>query len=544
MTTRSGQLTDLPGRDYFLPYQWDWIRDESQKKIYPKSRRCGVTYGTSYRCVTKCLRQSQGTDFVQWVSSRDLGLAREFITTYVRRWCKLANVIATGLEAEDTMVIDPEKDIRAFVVTFPNGARIISLSSNPNAFAGKGGDILLDEADLHDDSGVLIDMALPCIDWGGQIEIVSAYAADGSTETPFAILVDEIKQGGNPAGWKLHETTIEDAVKGGIVEKINEARAKRKPKPLPSVSREQFLVEQRAKCRTEAAWLSQYMCLPCNAAGQKAVSLTDLNDAKEDYGIIRIHIDGDAGPGDKIDPAVTELLDRNIWRELAEYIGSTSGFRVGYDVARVSDLSSFWIDHLEGREATARLVASITMRGCKFASQEEFLHQGYRTVALLGAGDATGMGMQICERLADEWNDPSNPELARFLGVNFSADKGVLGSLLTETFEKGRQIIPSQYREIPADILCIEKALTIGKRLTYTEKQNRLLPESHADIAWSCALAKLAIERLKGEGKVFGGLPGEMGATRYQRYEKQFGARPDHGSDYRHEMKSGRAAGW
>jgi phage FluMu gp28-like protein len=421
----------------------------------------------------------------------------------VRRWCKAANVIARGIE--DLDIINVDKDIQAFQVTFPNGARIVSLSSNPNAFAGKGGDILLDEVDLHQDSGTLIDMALPCIDWGGQLEIVSAYAADGSSETPFAVLVSEIKGGNNPANWSLHETTIEDAVRQGLVEKINEARAKRRPTPLPPMSRDEFLAQQRAKCRTEDAWLSQYMCVPCNAAGRKAISLADLNDAKQDYGIIRLHFEGDAQSGDRIDPCVQAALDRNIWRELADEFGDLR-YAFGYDVARHIDLASIWIDKLEGASDTARQVGCITFHGCKYNSMEEFIAQGYRTVGLHGAGDSTGSGGQTCENLEDRFNNPSYPDRKVFEGVNFSSKKGELGGLMVEAFEKGLQLIPAEHREIAADLMCIEKALTVGKRMTYTERANRLLPDSHADIAWSCALAKYARQMALGDssGPVFG----------------------------------------
>ncbi|MBT3289577.1 MAG: hypothetical protein HN380_19690 [Victivallales bacterium] len=535
MTKARAKPKAMQARKYFLPYQWAWITDESQMKIYPKARRSGVTYGTSYRCVTKCLRQSQGTDFVQWVSSRDQGLAREFVAVYVKRWCKVANVIAKGIE--DLDVIDMDKDVRAFQVTFPNGARIVSLSSNPNAFAGKGGDILLDEADLHQDAGVLIDMALPCIDWGGQIEIVSAYAADGSSETPYAILVDEIKTGGNPAGWSLHETTIVDAVNQGLVEKINEARAKRKPEPLPPQSREAFLAAQRAKCRTEDAWLSQYMCVPCNSAGRKAISLTDLNAAKDDYGIIRAHLVGDAKQGDRIDPCVQRLLDRNIWAELAAEFGTT-GYTFGYDVARsaAGDLASIWVDHIEGTAqtpegVTSRLIALVTFKGCKFNSMEDIINQGYRNLQLWGVGDSTGAGMQTCENLADLHNSPLRPDVLRFEPANFASLKGTLGTLLVEAFEKGTQLIPTEHRDIAADLLCIEKALTVGKRMTFTETANRLLPDSHADIAWSAAMSRRARQNYlaHGTGKPEGILIGRAGDA--QRHRDSFHT-PDHSDDY------------
>ena len=61
---------------YFLPYQAKWITDESSFKVYEKARRVGITYGTSYRAVIKCLTRPPG--FIQWVSSRDMLTAEVF----------------------------------------------------------------------------------------------------------------------------------------------------------------------------------------------------------------------------------------------------------------------------------------------------------------------------------------------------------------------------------------------------------------------------------------------------------------------------------
>ncbi len=208
---------------YFLPYQQRWINDESPLKLYEKSRRIGITYGTSYRAVRKCLREKDGSSFVQWVSSRDSLTAKEFITDYVAMWCREANAVARGLEGDNVEVVDEQHGITAFVVRFNNGARICSLSSNPLAFAGKGGDILLDEMDLHENQETLYAMAYPCITWGGQLEIVSAYSADGSENTQFAQLCREAAAE-NPKVFSFHRTTLDDAISEGFVERSTSAR--------------------------------------------------------------------------------------------------------------------------------------------------------------------------------------------------------------------------------------------------------------------------------------------------------------------------------
>lgn len=250
---------------YFLPYQQRWINDESPLKLYEKSRRVGITYATSYRCVRKCLREKDGSTFVQWVSSRDELTAKEFVTDYVAKWAKEANAVARGLDGKDVEVVDEKRGITAFVVRFRNGARICSLSSNPLAFAGKGGDILIDEMDLHADQETLYAMAYPCITWGGQLEIVSAYSADGSENTQFALLCREAKDE-NPKGFSFHRTTLDNAVAEGFVEKVNEVKAAR---GRAGQTREEFRDQIRKGCINRAAFESQYMCVPNQAGGQQ-----------------------------------------------------------------------------------------------------------------------------------------------------------------------------------------------------------------------------------------------------------------------------------
>lgn len=468
-------------RDYFMPFQVRWIRDEAQLKLYPKSRRIGVTYATSFRAVLKCLRVSGLT---QWVSSKDLDLAREFVQTYVRKWCQLANIVASGLGAEDILDLGEDesgKAVTAFQVRFPNGSRIISLSSNPRKFAGKGGDILIDEMDLHPDQGVLYDMARPCIDWGGQLEIVSAYDPDGSTETVFAKLVEEARNG-NPKGWSLHQTTIEDAVREGIVERINAEGAKRGRAPQ---TRESFIERQRKGCRTMDAWLSQYMCQPVNAAGQSAVRPLDLAAAKRDYAIEYRSIEGNARQGDLVDGTVRELYDSSIWPVLRDLYPRVR-WSFGLDIARTGHLTAFWIDAWE--DGTAFCAAVFTLHNCKFESQETLARRIMRELRAVGRGDSSGLGMQMCESLERDYP-------GQFSGVNFSADKRRLGTLLMATFEAGVQVVPRSPLCVAADIACIRKTGSLEtNRLIFSERPNEHEPASHADMGWACALSKLAHE--------------------------------------------------
>ena len=458
---------------YFLPYQQRWITDESPLKLYEKSRRIGITYATSYRAVRKCLREKKGSSFVQWVSSRDALTAKEFVTDYVAMWCREANAVAKGLQGEDVEVVDEARGITAFVVRFLNGSRICSLSSNPLAFAGKGGDVLLDEMDLHEDQATLYAMAYPCITWGGQLEIVSAYDSDGSENTEFARLCKEAKED-NPKGFSFHRTTLDDAIAEGFVEKVNEAKA---AKGRPVQTREEFREQIRRGCISRDAFESQYMCIPNQARGQQLIEPADLLRATVRLDVLRRHFESDLSDR-------SDLADGHFWRGF--FAGRRHAF--GYDIGRTGDLTSIWVNRISGE--TAGLAALITMRGIRFETQKSVV-RALLDAGGVGCGDKTGLGMAVCEDLEEHY-------AGTFLGVNFASSKIQLGTLLQSAFEAGKQQIPLEMPEVKTDLAAIKKETTGAGRLLFTEGRNELLPASHCDIAWSAALALFAAAELAG----------------------------------------------
>jgi phage FluMu gp28-like protein len=412
--------------------------DDSPFKLYEKSRRIGATFATSYRCVQKCLRRR---DFTQWVSSRDILTAKEFITDYVARWVKLANVAATGLAGDVVTVVDPEKNITAYVATFPiTGSRIVSLSSTPAAFAGKGGDVLLDEVDLHLDPGTLIDMAMPCITWGGQLEAVSAYRVDGSPASVFARLCAEAKAA-NPMRASLHRTTLLDAVDQGLVTAINTATG-RKQTP------EQFITDIRARCRTESAWQSQYMCNPQDEGG----SLLP-------YGLIAA-CEADAAT-------------------LQSHRDASASSYLGIDVGRKHDLTVFWLLRRIGDVLWTDSIR--VLEKTPFSSQLDAAAELIRTLRVTRVCiDATGIGAMMAEQLQQRFGAYTVEQ------VNFTnAVKLDLGMPLLQAFQD-RQI------RIPTDAV-IREDLHKTRKTTTASGNVRLEADSddagHADRFWALALA-------------------------------------------------------
>ena len=351
--------------DFFLPYQVDWINDESTLKLAKKARRVGFTYGSSYRMHRKCMNRR---NFTQWVSSKDQLTARELITDYVRKWCERSNIVAEGMYGDNVQVIDEEKGITANVCTYPTGSRIVSLSSNPAAFAGKGGDVFLDEVDLHLDGGTLMDMSMPCIMWGNQLEAVSAYRVNGTKETPWAKVI-AAAEGDNPQGASLHDVNIDKAIEQGLAEKINAVAGTK-------LTRQQFRAKMRGLCRTLAAWESQFLCIVQDAGGK----------------LIPTH---------KITPC--ELDPITLALMLSKY--SNAPRFAGYDVARKVHASA-WHEYAE--IGTGLYLADRrTWHNTSFDDQEAWLcarmtDANQPRIARM-AIDSTGIGMQMAERMAKKF---------------------------------------------------------------------------------------------------------------------------------------------
>ncbi len=92
------------------------------------------------------------------------------------------------------------------MLEFANGKRIHSMSSNPDAQAGKRGGRVLDEFALNPEPRKLWAIAYPGITWGGAMEIISTHRGSGNY---FNELIREIREQGNPKNISLHRVTLQ-----------------------------------------------------------------------------------------------------------------------------------------------------------------------------------------------------------------------------------------------------------------------------------------------------------------------------------------------
>lgn len=305
--------------EYFLPYQVAHILDESNAILEEKSRRIGITYANSYKHCRRRNMIDHRRDL--WFSSADDSSAYEY-SVYCRQWCEIID--AAVKEILETFYDDNGYKYNNYVVLFPNGSRINSMSSNPKRFRSKGGDVVLDEFAWHENPGEMLDAALPCTTWGYDIDMLSTHNGEGSVFNQIIENINKVLRGEatfeslKMLRWSLRRTTIVDAVEQGLAEKVY------KLDHVDLDARKKFLTDCRARCRNEDAWNQEYMCVP-SAMASTLISYELYQSCQDE------HCLATSGDGPKY---------------------------MGFDIAREGHKTVFWIDELVGDVMTCREIVS------------------------------------------------------------------------------------------------------------------------------------------------------------------------------------------
>lgn len=434
-----GRAKNKPKRDaLMLPYQRAWILDESRLKIAEKSRQIGFSWCSSYGAVRR--RGLSGAQLDTWVSSRDELQAKLFLEDCE----KFAELLQLGAENLGESLIDDVGS--SFSLRFSNGLRINSMSSNPDAQAGKRGERILDEFALHPNPKKLYSIAYPGITWGGSLEIFSSHRG---SKNYFNELIQEIKDGGNPKKFSHHKITLEDALNQGFLYKL---QAK-----LPNDDERQGMDEQeyfdfiRAGCPDEETFLQEYMCSPADDAGAFL-------------------------PYEIIDGCVYPAGDNWEWT-LQQAQASSSRLWGGTDIGRERDLTSFTMLEQIGESFFTR--KRIDLSKTPFTEQERILYPWF-SVCDRVCIDASGHGSQFAERAQEQLGK------YRVERIVFSGPiKEALAYPMKSTFEDRRIYIPNE-SELIADLHKVRRETTAAGNIRLDATRDK---GGHADRFWSVALA-------------------------------------------------------
>lgn len=423
----------------FLPYQGLWIKDKSRLKLMEKARQIGLSWSTAWACDERTAMQGNKHD--QWISSRDDIQARLFIED-CKMWAKVLSIAAEDL---GEVVLDPKDKISAYVLRFANGRRINSMSSNPDAQAGKRGGRVLDEFALNPDPRKLWSIAYPGITWGGSLEVISTHRG---SKNFFNDLIREAREQGNPKGISLHRVTLADALDQGFLWKLQQS--------LPDDDERQGMDEAayfdfvKAGCADEESFLQEYMCQPA-----------DDNAAFLEYDLI----------------AAAEY-----GRDLDWQTHENGRLYAGIDIGRKKDLTVLWL--LERLGDTLYTRAVICLQNMRKSAQEAILWpiiaKAERTCI-----DATGLGIGWADDAQDKFGT------YRVEPVTFTPRvKEELAYPVRSTMEDRRLRIPYD-KHIRADLRAVTKQTTAAGNIRFTAERT---PDGHSDRFWALALAIHAAE--------------------------------------------------
>ncbi|MQY50783.1 terminase large subunit domain-containing protein [Rhodocyclus gracilis] len=418
----------------FLPYQSRWITDDSILKLMEKARQIGLSWSSAYKCDERTAAQGARND--QWVSSRDDLQARLFIED-CKMWAKIMDLAANDL---GEIVIDPKAKLTAYVLEFASGKRIHSMSSNPDAQAGKRGGRVLDEFALHPDPRKLWSIAYPGITWGGNLEVLSTHRGSHNF---FNELIREVREKGNPKSISLHRVTLQDALDQGFLFKLQQM--------LPATDKRQAMDEAeyfdfvRAGCADEESFQQEYMCNPA-----------DDDTAFLEYDLI----------------AACEYAATLNWQQRG-----SGRIYTGIDIGRKKDLTVAWqVEDVGDMLLTRRVERLQNMRK---SDQEKILYpmieESDRTCI-----DATGLGIGWADDAQDKFGS------YRVEAVTFSTKvKEELAYPVRSKMEDRKVLIPYDPK-IRAGLRSVTKQTTSAGNVRFTAERT---PDGHADEFWGLALA-------------------------------------------------------
>jgi phage FluMu gp28-like protein len=423
----------------FLPFQEKWIKDDSRLKAMEKSRQIGVSWSTAYKADERTAMVGQRWD--QWVSSRDDLQARLFIED-CKMWAGILQIAAADLGEK---VIDEKTKLTAYVLEFASGKRIHSMSSNPDAQAGKRGGRILDEFALHPDPRKLWSIAYPGITWGGSMELISTHRGSHNF---FNQLIREVREHGNPKKISLHRVTLQDALDQGFLYKLQKA--------LPDDHEVQDMDEAayfdfiKSGCADEESFLQEYMCEPA-----------DDDSAFLEYDLI----------------TRCEYGEKEVWEiDLEESKRRGARLFAGLDIGRKKDLTVLWVLELLGDVLYTRAV--IELQNMSKPDQEKVL---WPIMALMDRTciDATGLGIG--------WADDAQKQFGQYRveAVTFTNRvKEELAYPVRGRMEDQKLRIPYNPK-IRADLRAVTKVTTAAGNIRFTAERSE---NGHADRFWALGL--------------------------------------------------------
>lgn len=487
---------------YLCPYQVEGVLCEADLQVTEKANRIGWTWLDALKNVRLRLMHKK-RDYLfttqNWNGALEYG-------QYLHFWLNIYNLgrflISTSTETMTFMreTADGRKvavEEKVGVFKFDGGSRIILFSSAPWALQTFEGDVGWDEAAFHDQQEKMWAAISTRLQWGYKASVWSAHNGVGSWFNQ--VLLKIAKEPGS--GWHHRKITIYDAIKDGIVAKINERSGKQQ-------TEEEFLASCRKRALTPEIFAERFECAPSDA-GTNLAPWSVIERACT-QSILRHHVDNDiARTFGSAHDCTTDAQIMARMKRMKDYLRGLfapllmerHNYRLGFDVAASGegDLGSIWLSRKVGTRLQQAALLTTQTDDWHFinAAVDFFMTE---LPGIKGCGDKTGLGREVTWKMEQKHS-------GRFEGVIFSkSSKGDMGArlmnLLTSAqFEIAKVGSEQQNADIGMDLFSLQRH-SDGGGITFTETQNPLNSASHCDIAWSAALAARADALIKGgEGR-------------------------------------------
>lgn len=453
-------------------YQQRWLDDQSRFKLWVKSVQIGASFAQCLEAVLDCAQGARKNSALWILLSASERQALELART-ARRICQAGGIAAELRENEffeQTLTTQHS-------IEFPNGARILALPANPDTARGYAGNVVLDEFAIHRDAREIWRAAFGRASRGYKIRVLSSPKgqsgkffelakelglAGGHAPADRPVPGQNVGPGFRPgrAGmkpaptngllpssiWSGHWTDIHTAVREGCPLKIDELRA---------------------AAGDEDTWLQEYCCVFLGDA-QNFIPLELIASCESPEATLDFEV-----PSSKFQvPSVRQPGTWNL---------EPGTFFFGMDVGRKHDLSVLVIIEKLGDVCWVRRIQELAR--ASFSLQEQAIADAC-ALCLRGCLDATGIGLQMAERMKERFGGRIEP-------VEFTLQvKQDLAVRAKRMFEERRIRIPD-HPALRRDIGAVKRLITPAGNVRFDADRTEA---GHADRFWALALALAAAD--------------------------------------------------
>jgi len=387
---------DLKG--ILIPYQMEWLNDDSEVSVWEKSRRIGASFVDALKSVLLAAKTRAEGGMNNYYMSYNKDMTEQYIRD-AGFWVK--KIGAAAGEMEEIVVRDEDKDILIYQIRFASGHVIQALPSEARNIRSKQGRIIVDEAAFVDDLGEILKAALALLMWGGRVAILSTH---NGVDNQFNELIEDVRMG--RFDYRLFRTTFDEALGQGLYKAICRANG------LAWSPEGQALFAAKIRKQYGDKAEEELDCIPSKSGGAY-IPLNLIETAMSGDGcgsIIRLKAPAD----DFVD--WSDQTSR-AWAEeqLEEFI--IPGLLVppkkhrcafGLDFGRSGDVTSAWFA-AEDDDLSLYTLLLLELANMPFHIQEYFLKAVVAELPYFVGGslDATGNGAALAEAARRMWG----PEL-------------------------------------------------------------------------------------------------------------------------------------